>query len=40
MQELGFFKDDKNIVQLNLSKIWTWHPGVMIEIKKAGEKYE
>ena len=37
MQELGFFKDDKNIVQLNLSKIWTWHPGVMIEIKKVGE---
>ena len=38
MQELGFFKDDKNIVQLNLSKIWTLHPGVMIEIKKAGEE--
>lgn len=37
MQELGFFRDDKNIVQLNLSKIWTWHPGVMIEIKKVGE---
>lgn len=34
----GFFKDDKNIVQLNLSKIWTWHPGVMIEIKKVGEE--
>jgi len=38
MQELGFFKDDKNIVQLNLSKIWTWHPGVMIELKKVGEE--
>lgn len=35
MQELGFFKDDKDIVQLNLSKIWTVHPGVMIEIERA-----
>ena len=38
MQELGFFKDDKNIVQLNLSKIWTLNPAVMIEIKKVGEE--
>ena len=38
MQELRFFKDDKNIVQLNLSKIWTWHPGVMIELKKVGDE--
>lgn len=34
MQELGFFKDDKDIVCLELQKFWADIPGVFIRLEK------
>lgn len=34
MTELGFWKDDSVIVQLNASKIWAFHPGISIVLQK------
>ena len=41
MTELGFWKDDCEIVQLSSSKIWTWHPGISIILRElSGSAYE
>lgn len=37
MTELGFWKDDSQVVSLQTSKIWTWHPGISIWIEQLSE---
>ena len=36
MTELGFWIDDKQIAQLQVMKIWTWHPGISVILEEIG----
>ena len=37
MTELGFYMDDCQIAQLQVSKIYTYHPGISIVLTTLGE---
>lgn len=39
MTELGFWKDDSCISNLQVMKIWTWHPGISVILEEIGTNY-